>query len=448
MKLTQVLLRKYKYYLRPHSFVRRWQYNNQWQIQRDRRIENFGLKEALLERGVAVHDVESILSPISPPDDEQYDLVETNEEPFPNDETHPLWQDTPAYSYMQRTRQPKGLQLEFSLALTNSVQVQNLPERISRTKEELSDHPQQDARLRRLIKTCFAGDATQVKLRKQTAVPFIGWHPVESKMRPRNQYDWKAMSWGWTPPRTYGIPEERRNQNLARGFFNEIRRTSGVNSLSRSYLEDADHRQFISSASKELLRFYFNTNFAVTSSAPLPPYADKQTVENTKNEQLPDLSPQTAVSGLDKENIYRPDTNHPITSLSHSHPFIHTVINHDMWTAKDREFMVDVARARALMRAFGVAVGQARLRFGADVSGVLSDPVCLHVVETDGVSYQLAVLQLNTLDLASDVKNIVWYHPETLTLMEFCGFKGGRVDLEGYDPEVYRYLKAMHLQGT
>lgn len=446
MKLTLVLLRKQN--PRPHSFIRRWQYNNQWQIQREQKIKNFGLKEALLERGVSVHDAESICSPVSPPNDEKYDLIETNETALPKDESHPLWQDTPAYSYTRTSFQPKGRQLDFALALTNSVPVPTMPDRVNKTKDELTDHPELTSRLQRLIKTCFVGDATQVPLRKTPNVPFIGWHPVESKMRPRNQYDWKAMSWGWNPPRTYGIPTRRRNQNLARGMFNEIRKTSGLNTLARSYLEDDTHRQFVESADGKLIRFFFDVDFSVTSSTPLPPYADKDVVENTKNEPLTDVSPQNAASGLWPQNIYRTGNNHPVTSTKHSHPYIHTVVDHDMNTIPDKGWLEDASKGRSLLRAFAVALGQARLRFGGDVSGVLPDPVCLHMVNTDGQKFQLSILQLNTLDLASDTKNIFWYHPDTLELLSFCGHREGRVSLEGYDPEVFRYLKAMYLQGT
>lgn len=448
MKLTQILLRKKN--LKPASFVRAWQWNNQWQLQRERKIRNYGLKEALLERGVVVQDSDDILTPISPQNRETYDIVETEQGVLPQNESHPLWQETPAYSYVHTRRfQPKGRQLDFALALTNTIPVAQLPNRIIETKNEIKDPPKMNTSLQRLIKTCFVGDATQKRLPKDPNVPFIGWHPVESKMRPRNQYDWKAMSWGRNPPRTYGIPTPRRNQNLVRGLFNEVRKTSGISSWSRSYLEADTHRQFINSADGKLLRFYINVNFTLASSVPLSSYADEEQIEKTKLSSPPDVYPQHPASGLWPMNIYRYESNHPITSMENSHPFIHTVVDHDNnnWSIGYPNWLDDNARGRGLLRAFTVALGQARLRFGENITGVLPEPVCLHIIVTNGLKYQLAVLQLNTLDLASDIKNIYWYHDEALSLLESCGYQEAAVVLDGYDPEVFRYLRAIYQQG-
>lgn len=450
MKLSQVLLkRKPEAHLKPQSFVRNWQWHNSWQIQRERSVTNHGFKEALIERGVAIDNAEDLFTPICPSDLEVVDLVETIEKKLPKDENHPLWQDEPAYSYTNRTYQPKGQQMEFALALTNSVGVSELPDRVTETKDKIGDvSPTLSESIQRIIKTCFVGDATQKVLPKHPAVPFIGWHPVESKMRPRDQYDWKAMSWGRNPPRTYGIPTKRRNQNITRAIFNEIRKSSGQ-SWSRSFSENDMHRQFVNSADGKLLRFHIPTTFSLLSSTPMEPYADAKMVADTKAALLPDVSPQLPVAGLWPTNIYRPESNHPITSLDHSHPFVHTVLDHDNDHTK-RGFQTwseDHAKSRGLIMAFTVALGQARLRFGDNVKGVLPQPVCINMVTTNGLQYQLSALQLNTLDLGSEgSKNIFWSHNKTLSLLEFCGYDAAQVSLQGYDPEVFNYLTAFYLQ--
>jgi len=450
MKLSQVLLkRKPEAHLKPQSFVRTWQWHNSWQIQRERSVRNHGLKEALVERGVVIENAEDLFTPIYPPPPFDVDIVETIQNKLPRDENHPLWQDTPAYSYTNRSYQPKGQQLEFALALTNSVGVSELPDRVTESKDRIGDVPSNlSENIQRIIKTCFVGDATQKLLPKNPAVPFIGWHPVESKMRPRNQYDWKAMSWGRNPPRTYGIPTKRRNQNLTRAMFDEIRKSSGQ-SWSRSYSENDMHRQFVESGDGKLLRFHLPTNFSLLSSTPLKPYADANTVADTKAALLPDVSPQLPVAGLWPTNIYRPESNHPILSVDHSHPFIHTVVDHDNNHAKIGfpTWLPDYAKAKGLLTAFTAALGQARLRFGDDVTGVLPQPVCINMVTTNGLQYQLSALQLNTLDLGSEgPKNIFWSHDKTLSLLEFCGYDAAQVSLKGYDPEVFNYLKAFYLQ--
>jgi len=451
MKLTRVLLkRKPVYQLKPESFVRNWQWHNSWQIQRERKVQNFGLKESLLERGVAVENAEDLLTPIIPEEKlEPVDLVETIEKRLPRDENHPLWQETAAYSYTRFTYQPKGQQLEFALALTNSVGVDRLPDRVIETKEKIDPvSPRLSESIENIIKTSFAGDATQKILPKNPAVPFIGWHPVESKMRPRNQYDWKAMSWGRNPPRTYGIPTERRNHNLIQALYKEIRKTSGEQISSKSQSEHDMHRQFIESADGKLLRFFVPIAFSILSSAPPKPYADAKSVADTKAESLPDLSPQLPVAGLWPTNVYRPESNHPIGSLQHSHPYVHTIVDHDNNNNRigHPNWLPDYAKGKGLLRTFAVALGQARLRFGGDVKGVLPEPVCINTVTTNGLNFQLSAFQLNTMDLGGDTKNIFWSHNETLTLLEHCGYEEGRISLEGYDPEVFEYLKALYVQ--
>ena len=53
-------------------------------------------------------------------------------------------------------------------------------------------------------------DATQKKLPKNHAVPYIGWHPVEDKMHKKMPYAVDQISWNWGARRDYGIPEARK----------------------------------------------------------------------------------------------------------------------------------------------------------------------------------------------------------------------------------------------
>ena len=61
-----------------------------------------------------------------------------------------------------------------------------------------------------LVKDTQIFDATQEKLKKSWAVPYIGWHPVEDKMSSKMPYDVTAMSWGRKVKREYGIPLARK----------------------------------------------------------------------------------------------------------------------------------------------------------------------------------------------------------------------------------------------
>ena len=60
------------------------------------------------------------------------------------------------------------------------------------------------------IKDTLLFDATQKKLRKSYAVPYIGWHPVNDKMTTNMPYDVTHYSWGRNVRDEYGIPPGRR----------------------------------------------------------------------------------------------------------------------------------------------------------------------------------------------------------------------------------------------
>ena len=61
-----------------------------------------------------------------------------------------------------------------------------------------------------LLKDTQIFDATQKKIQRSWAVPYIGWHPVNDRMSTQMPYDVTAMSWGRRPRREYGIPPNRK----------------------------------------------------------------------------------------------------------------------------------------------------------------------------------------------------------------------------------------------
>ena len=61
-----------------------------------------------------------------------------------------------------------------------------------------------------VVKDTQMFDATQKKLQKSWAVPYIGWHPVEDKMFRKMPYDVTGMSWNRKVKREYGIPLARK----------------------------------------------------------------------------------------------------------------------------------------------------------------------------------------------------------------------------------------------
>ena len=72
-------------------------------------------------RGIPVHQPEDLLSKFHPdPEFEEQEITETRLNTPARDATHPLWKDTPAYTFHDRTWLPKNNWLKFASAITNT----------------------------------------------------------------------------------------------------------------------------------------------------------------------------------------------------------------------------------------------------------------------------------------------------------------------------------------
>lgn len=441
MRLTQILLRKRKMNKKPESFVRSWQWNNAWYLAQERPIYPMGFKEAVLDRGLPLRQPEDVVSDIHEPRDfPSIDITETSIKEVEKDEFHPLYKATPAYTYGNRTWLPKINRLETACAITNSeslsqFQPKNFVKCDQKTNFKLIK------RVENMLKDVYIGDAVQRKLPRNFAVPYIGWHPVESKMRPRNLYDHTQMSWGRSMPREFGVPNSRKLMNLCRGLFNESVKLLSDHQLCHSV--DAEmHTQFIRRPDDKLVRFKLTIPMSVYGRAPLPPVEDQSGVA-----PVPDLTPLDPVATLHPTNIYHDISCHPVTSISHSRPFTHTVMQHSdnhiypLWRQ-------DAELARTLMTGFAVALGQARLRYGDDIRGTLPQPIRVNVINTDGQRYSIGCVQINSMDIGSKTRNLFCYHPETLELFEFCGHREGAVVIEGLNMKTYEILSSLITEGV
>ena len=388
-----------------------------------------GMKEALVDRDIPIFDQKDILSPIHPTEPhEALNLEETVLKPFPKDSSHPLYHEIPARTYSHISWFPKNHELQSSLVATNSLVVPNL-----RCEDvTMVDSKEIEERLDTGIRTAYIGDAVQKKLARNWKVPYIGWHPVESVMRPRNQYNWEAFSWGRRMPREYGIPVPRLLNNLTRGLLTEALRVNPE--AGKKLLMNCEKTMFrqmlFNSKEKELVRLNLEVPFLVQSSAPVPQLASEAEVAKTKETPGVNISPLSPLSSLQSSNIYRDTVAHPITSSLHSRPYINTVF--DFYTSRigdpftdDKIWKAEVQRSRCLMFAFAAAVGQAKLLYGnkATEQGLLPKPVVVNSVSTNGVWWEMTSFQLNTLDMQSEVKNIFFHHPDSMKLMDFCGYR-------------------------
>jgi len=169
-------------------------------------------------------------------------------------------------------------------------------------------------------------------------------------------------------------------------------------------------------------------------------------IDTLDSEPVPCIDPMDPLATLHPTNVYPTSPAHPISSTLHSHPFTHTVFCH-YTTHIDPQWRAQAQQAKSLMVGFCVALGQARLRWGGNISGDLPEPVTINIINTDGQRYQVGTFQLNSMDLDS-VNNVFWMHPEPLELFEFCGYSDGQVALSGLDLNTYSYLLALMLDGV
>jgi len=448
MKLSQVLLRKRKMNTKPEAFVRSWQWNNAWYISQERPVTNIGMKESLQERNIVCYNPGDLLSPIHeqvslPP----VSIVETIKKKIPKDETHPLWQDAPAYTYHDLSWLPKNTQLKFATAITNTAMINRMPDRVSQAVSQTSLPPESKYRLETLVRDAFIGDAEQALLPRNWRVPYIGWHPVESKMTPRNLYDHTKNTWGRKMPREYGVRNTRKLRNLSRSLFMESMKISGVGTGLIPNVEKEAHRQFISRPDGKLVRFELSVPFCLYGRKPLPPNVVGMDIDTLDSEPVPCVAPMDPLATLHPTNVYSPTPAYPVSSTHHSHPFTHTVFSHYA-THISPQWLTGAQQARSLMVGFCAALGQARLRWGQAVAGDLPEPVTVNIINTDGQRYQFATFQLNSLDLGSEITNVFWVHPEPLELFEFCGYQEGQVTLTGLNLDTFSHLHAVMVDGV
>jgi len=445
MRLSQVLLRKRKMNKKPESFVRSWQWNNAWYLGQERPVYPLGMAEALQERGVPVHQPETLLSDIHSTALEPHITLTPNKMTgLERDSSHPLWKETPAYTYGDQTWLPKENDIAFASAITNSQTVDSLPggvmENIERQRQRTTNI---DYRIENVIKDAYVGDAVQQILPRNFRVPYIGWHSVEDKMRPRNLYDHTVASWGRSMPREYGVPNSRKVANLSRSLFVESLKVlePGVRSRLRVSVEPECHVQFLRRPDERLMRFNLKVPVTVYGETPLAMLPPPQSGVSP----VPDLAPLHPLLTLHPNHVYRAGSSHPVTSMAHSQPFSRAVFSH--YTSHISPlYKHQPLLARGLLTAFAAILGQARLQWGDSVTE-LPSPVRLNIISTDGANYSLGVLQVHSLDLSAEQKNTFWYHPEPLKLFDFCGYRDGEVKMEGFNVETFNWLSTLLTEG-
>jgi len=433
-------------------------FNNEWQENRYLTVKNVGLVEACQQRGIQVVKPEELFTPHLPEDPTVSEDFEPPEPlikgPYYNERDHPHFHERPAHCFNAKSLFAQGQPLECAQVLLKTVLMGGgkLPERVLEAADN-NRVPDAERMVKQVLMESQVLDATQIKLPRNVATPYIGWHPVEDRMFRKMPYDVTNFSWGRRERREYGIPVARRNLNLTRGLLRACDSVAGdrPSLLSRMHLENTQIRQFIE-RKEDLIRFFVPIQHMVTDSKPLAAYADSNEVQRTQNMTLPNIEPLDPHCTFYKVNVYNDQVNFPIKPFKGQglqFQNVHSGIIHNNEIQRHLKTGVEFA-SRSLALAFLMALGQAKLLYGPEVSGELPAPVAVNLISTDGKRFHFSAYQLNTLDLDNPegVKNMYWGGDNVYNLYEVCDYVKAVPTLQGYNQKVFDKFAALYLENS
>jgi len=435
-------------------------FSNAWHLNSETVIKDEGYRAACESKGIRVYSPQEIIRPHLPTvetsEEELKKYLDNNPEkkPISSITEHPDYQDVPCKLFNHISKLIKHAGLDQAKVLTNSVQIEeglprNLIDKIAKVSDIL---PQSEELMKDILLDSRVFDATQIKLPKNVAVPHIGWDPVVDRMHRPHPYELGDFSWGRNVRREYGIPKHRKNLNTIRNIMYTFDRLAVEYPalMKRQHIENSLMRQLFEKDGHNV-QVQHPLEYLITDEKPVRPYANSETITNTKMIPLPDLGPVTSLSQLFDTHIYKKDNSFPLSEayLNNSSdsitPNIHTCfsINNSISPTMDQDYF-----GRSLIVAFATTLAQARMKYGPEICGVLPEPIAVHFINTNGSKYHFSVFQLNTLDLNGDIKNIFWHEPEMENIFEQCDYISAIPTIEGYNHGVYNKLLAIYLHNA
>lgn len=190
-----------------------------------------------------------------------------------------------------------------------------------------------------------------------------------------------------------------------------------------------------------------SAEWLITSSKPLPSFAEEEAVDATVGQGLPDLFPILPTIDLLPDHNYTLDHDLGMAKdMTHGH--LHTLVLTD-----NNHFKVEPRMARDVLFCLGYTVAQAKRLYGDATH--LPKPLSMQCVSLDHQTLNFVFFQLNTLDFSSEhgVKNLVWAdggnHLFQKILSQPWMPKAIRDErLEDLEPAVFRKLLAVYLNGA
>lgn len=234
------------------------------------------------------------------------------------------------------------------------------------------------------------------------------WDNAREKLPERKKPDDISI---WNYKAEKGIPQRRINTSLLRTITQKsailLAKNGLQHTLSRRLVQDHSMNSYIEYDGKKIYATC-DAKFLLTSGLPVPSYVDSEQVKESKHGELPDLFPVAPTVDLEPSHIYKEKAN-----LGHS-PQFKFRRHHTLFLDYPKEWTMEMRHCNALMMSYVHSSAIAR-EYNLTKT-LISEPVCVQTVHTDGELFGYTCFQLNTLVSSTEAatmsyasrRNLAW----------------------------------------
>nr|CAD7573702.1 unnamed protein product [Timema californicum] len=400
-----------------------WTFKQHWKVQRHRVPLATGADLVLSQMNIPVVPAEDIIAAPCPMRKE-LKFVGLADRPLPWDECHPLYHKQECHMYGNHSVLLKGL--DQAKVLTNTVELeQGLPAALPRVTASARHH--------HLVNN-LALDAEQKKLPK-----------LKDPERPAFNF-----------PRVYGITDIRGTRLLT---YRLIQLCASISGSPRPVVNHTPVKVTMDRGGS-LVQLGIRADQLLVAKTPLSPLVDQY---STSGMELPGLGQAHFTVSLETDHFYQDIDIYPTGNWAPHTLVLHgnqsevynlyeTPVTEQQWLGRSLvgSFIVAAAYARAQFGLANALVvlsstsedGEIEVRLSAGVED-LPHPVCVQCCHTDGRLFHFVILQLNTLGVGTELRNILWSQPR-VALFDTCGYKNGQPELTGYNGDVLDTLLSLY----
>lgn len=237
------------------------------------------------------------------------------------------------------------------------------------------------------------------------------WDTEKEKLPKRKKPDDISV---WNYKTEFGISRERMIDILYRGLTHRCAQLLAISDsktvTKRRLIENHTlNTNFV--FKKRPVYLTSRSNYLVTSDQPLKRFASINEVRQTAND-APDLPmyPISPLVDLVYSNLYKTESQ-----IDYSSGYTDSN-HHTLFLTYSSDWPMELRHANALLMSYAHCIEMAQHQ-GADTS-LITDPICIQTVHSDGVSFGYTCFQLNTLGASSEATktrhNMAWVDNDIL----------------------------------